>query len=176
MLARATGPVTDEGKARSSANALRHGLAARRFLLLPDEDPAELERHCLTLQDEWRPISAAEHRLVRQIAIGEWRLGRALDLEARLHSDESLDAPARARLLTTYSRYTRSIERSIAEAKRGLQQSQAAREPEPAPPPRPTPARLPAPPPAQAAEPARPLNRAQRRLNERLARMRAKAA
>ena len=38
----ATGPVTIEGKARSSMNAQIHGLTARRFELLPDEDPVEL--------------------------------------------------------------------------------------------------------------------------------------
>ena len=35
------GPKTQEGKARSSMNALRHGLRARSFALLPEEDPAE---------------------------------------------------------------------------------------------------------------------------------------
>src|SRR3974390_2454728 len=33
-----TGPRTEEGKARSSQNALKHGLTSNKSLLLPDED------------------------------------------------------------------------------------------------------------------------------------------
>ena len=35
------GPATEAGKARSSLNAVRHGLSGRTFFLLPDEDAAE---------------------------------------------------------------------------------------------------------------------------------------
>jgi hypothetical protein len=35
------GPKTLEGKARSAQNALKHGMRAQKFLVLPDEDAAE---------------------------------------------------------------------------------------------------------------------------------------
>jgi hypothetical protein len=35
--ARSRGPKTAEGKARSAQNALKHGLCARRFVVLGDE-------------------------------------------------------------------------------------------------------------------------------------------
>jgi hypothetical protein len=40
-----TGPRTATGKARSSQNSFKHGLYAK-YLVLPDEDPAELDELC----------------------------------------------------------------------------------------------------------------------------------
>ena len=39
------GPTSEAGKARAARNGVHHGLTSRTFFLLPDEDPAELERH-----------------------------------------------------------------------------------------------------------------------------------
>ncbi|MGE3294051.1 MAG: hypothetical protein AB7I59_22895, partial [Geminicoccaceae bacterium] len=44
------GPKTAEGKARSKMNALRHGLRARAFGLLPEEDPGEWAVHLLEVR------------------------------------------------------------------------------------------------------------------------------
>lgn len=41
--ARSRGPRTPEGKARSSQNALKHGLRAQKLVLLKDEDAAEFQ-------------------------------------------------------------------------------------------------------------------------------------
>ena len=40
--AKARGPKTEEGKARSAQNALKHGMRAQKYLVLRDEDGAEL--------------------------------------------------------------------------------------------------------------------------------------
>ena len=39
--ARSRGPKTAEGKARSARNALKHGLRAEKYVVLPEEDADE---------------------------------------------------------------------------------------------------------------------------------------
>ena len=64
--ARSRGPVTEEGKARASRNALKHGLAALHHFVLEDEAPAELEELTARLLAELAPESEIEARLVRR--------------------------------------------------------------------------------------------------------------
>ena len=49
------GPNTPEGKARSSMNALKHGLRARTFGILPEEDQAEWAEHVRDLRRATAP-------------------------------------------------------------------------------------------------------------------------
>ena len=53
--ARSRGPVTEEGKARASRNALKHGLTAMHHLVLEDEAPSELEELTARLLVEFDP-------------------------------------------------------------------------------------------------------------------------
>jgi hypothetical protein len=53
-LALSNGPKTDEGKARSSQNATKHGLRSRDFVVLPQDQP-EFEELRDSLLDEIRP-------------------------------------------------------------------------------------------------------------------------
>ena len=77
---KARGPVTAEGKARSSQNALKHGLSGRHDLL-PHEDPAAYQALRDALLEELRPQGVQEHLLVRQMLSAAWRLERAWKLE-----------------------------------------------------------------------------------------------
>jgi hypothetical protein len=84
---RKRGPATPEGKARSALNALRHGLRARRFTLLPHEDPAEFEALAAATRQAYRPACAVERELVEALAVALWREIRADRLEAEILAD-----------------------------------------------------------------------------------------
>ena len=76
---KSTGPRTNEGKQRSSQNALKHGLLARDAVL--PEDPADFDRQLCDLEDTIEPKNALEFELVRQIVDAQWRLRRLTRLE-----------------------------------------------------------------------------------------------
>ena len=82
--ARSRGPVTAEGKARTSRNALKHGLAALQHFVLEDEAPSELEELTARLMAESRPESEIEARLVKRMAIAFWKSERAERIEVAL--------------------------------------------------------------------------------------------
>ena len=71
------GPNTPEGKARSAMNALKHGLRARAFGILPEEDKAEWAEHVRDLRAGYGPVDAAEEKLVTAIAVAMWNEIRA---------------------------------------------------------------------------------------------------
>jgi hypothetical protein len=76
-----TGPTSAEGKAKSSFNALSHGFYSKH-LLLPDEDPAELELLRSSLIESYNPEDGAELLLVERIVSSQWKLQRLNKLEA----------------------------------------------------------------------------------------------
>jgi hypothetical protein len=88
--AKSRGPVTPEGKARSSRNALKHGLRADKFVVVDDERPEEFAALAAALVDELAPEGALQGLLAARIARAAWRLERAERIEAELfarHAD-----------------------------------------------------------------------------------------
>jgi len=69
------GPRTEEGKAKSSLNAIKTGLTGRT-VLLPSDDTAAYERHVVAFYDEYQPVGLQECELVQSIADTFWRLRR----------------------------------------------------------------------------------------------------
>jgi hypothetical protein len=78
--ARSTGPKTPEGKARSRANGLKHGLTGEGVVLRP-EDASAVETLALTLQNEIKPSSALARILVKRIAALSVRLDRCVEAD-----------------------------------------------------------------------------------------------
>src|SRR5262245_44302329 len=64
---KSTGPRTPEGKAKSSRNALRHGLCAKT-ISLPNEDPRTAEERLRAWFDWYEPRSPAAVHLVTECA------------------------------------------------------------------------------------------------------------
>jgi hypothetical protein len=81
MLSR--GPRTNEGKAKSSQNALKHGLTAR-YALLPDENPTLRRQLSARLVTDLKPQGALERELVERLAHLSWRLRRVPGFEAHV--------------------------------------------------------------------------------------------
>ena len=82
--ARSKGPVTEEGKARASRNALKHGLCAMEHLVLEDEVPQDLEDLIAHLTDEVGATTEIEARIARRLAIAFWKGERAERIEVAL--------------------------------------------------------------------------------------------
>src|SRR5215217_6372794 len=86
--ARSRGPATAEGKARASRNALKHGLAAARHLLLEGEDHATYEQLLTDLVQDLAPATELEAQLVRRLAATLWKQERADRLETEILADQ----------------------------------------------------------------------------------------
>ena len=82
--AHSRGPVTPEGKARASRNAVRHGLTAMTHLVLEGEDARELEELTFRMMVETGVVSELEARLARRLAIAFWKGERAERIEVAL--------------------------------------------------------------------------------------------
>ncbi len=97
---RSTGPKTDEGKARSRRNGLKHGLTGAG-VVLPDEDVDKVEARFAALDAELAPRTELGSVLVERVAILSVRLERSVRQETsalteRIHAAEADFDEARA--------------------------------------------------------------------------------
>ncbi len=81
--AKSRGPVTPEGRARSAAAGLTHGLSSDRIVL---EQESEEEFNALREEylAEYRPQTRSRFDLVDQLVATRWRLNRVLALQTAL--------------------------------------------------------------------------------------------
>jgi hypothetical protein len=84
---RSTGPRTQEGKARSSLNAVKTGCFARTPLL-PGEEPAEMEAFVAEIIADLSPATAGERDLAERIAGLLWRRRRLWRAEEEVIAEE----------------------------------------------------------------------------------------
>jgi hypothetical protein len=95
--ARSRGPVTPEGKRRSSQNALAHGLLAR-CTLMEGEKPEALEALLNEHLERLGPTDGVELGMVQEMVAAYWRSCRAWAIETRTFENQVATQPAGDRL------------------------------------------------------------------------------
>lgn len=144
---RSTGPRTPEGKAKSSLNALRHGVTGQ-VSIMTVEDRAAHDKFCQELIDRFQPESPVEVQFASLIAEDFWRLQRIRAVENDVLALGNFSEAAaidvghpeihasltRARTFLDHSReferltlYEQRINRSIEKNRRQLDELQAER-------------------------------------------------
>ena len=101
-----TGPNTDEGKARVSQNALRHGLTARH-LVIRDDEHEEFAALQNALSEELAPQGAMEAIVFQELLHAAWNLQRFRRIEAEVSRGaiEDFTDPATTTVLDRLTRY-----------------------------------------------------------------------
>jgi len=81
--AKSLGPVTEQGKAISARNSLRHGLRAKQ-VVLSTESQEDFDELLEAYVQRFHPADAVEADLVESMAAARWRLRRIAAIETSL--------------------------------------------------------------------------------------------
>jgi hypothetical protein len=114
---RSTGPRTEEGKQRSSQNAVKHGCCSSK-LILSDENQSEFDQLHAGWHSDYEPNTQAATALLEEVIINHWLMLRAKRRYAQY--DESLAGTDPAqwtedqhKTLERMTRYRTSAERTF---------------------------------------------------------------
>ena len=86
--ARSKGPLTAEGKRRSSQNAISHGLLAKH-IVMREESPEVFEAVMTDHLTRLQPADGVELGMIEEMVASYWRLRRAWAIETRLLENEA---------------------------------------------------------------------------------------
>ncbi len=78
---KSTGPVTPEGKAKSSLNAIKHGLTGATVMFANADEAKNYGCHVKDYERQFQPVGREESALVQSIADIRWRLATIPVLE-----------------------------------------------------------------------------------------------
>lgn len=135
-----TGPRTASGRAKSSLNALKHGLLAR-VLVAGDEDPDEFGRFASAMRKALQPKGGLEETIAQRVLVCAWRLRRFERMEALMLdagrknwtgvetgvSSGFVGSCVNGDIYTKLGRYEAGVERAFFRSLHELQRLQAAR-------------------------------------------------
>ena len=92
--AKSHGPITPEGKEKSSRNSLVHGFTSKNTMVLECENKDEFQEMLGYYADTYRPGSPVEEDLVHEMVACRWRMERLRMIEtALLDSEMDRDPP-----------------------------------------------------------------------------------
>ena len=136
-----TGPRSVEGKAISSRNALKFGIHAKS-LVIPGEDPEELEELTREYERDLAPVGAVETTLVETMVRAAWLMRRVTRIEAeivhaRLAAQENpgahplgdiyINDAAAGKLFESLARRYQALQRDYYRALKEIRESKQAR-------------------------------------------------
>jgi len=107
-----TGPTTEEGKATSARNSIKHGIFAQATTLLPDESQEVYDGSLQGWLAACNPFNEPEKEFVRQLVDLNWRMRRVSRFETKILSAETPDFKA----LNTISLHGARIRKQISAA------------------------------------------------------------
>ena len=130
------GVKTEEGKAVSKYNAVKHGILTKD-IILSGEKEAELVDFGRKIRTELKPVNEMELILVERIIANTWRLKRALKAEKEMIEHDMENKKNFGAALSydfanydsygKFTRYETCLERGIYKALHELQRLQASR-------------------------------------------------
>lgn len=94
---KSTGPKTESGKAAVARNRTTHGLRSLKPVIPEIEKAEDWELHRQAIIDQLAPSGALELMFAERIALGSWRLGRAVVAESS--ADRTLREKERWRVI-----------------------------------------------------------------------------
>ncbi len=120
-----TGPKTDEGKAKSSRNAIKHGIFLKNLLSgATPEAAAEIEALAADVLEHYEPKGILEEIIAQKIVVETARYSRVLGFE---QPESGYNRMYFLVCLDKIMRYTTSTSRSLYRAIEELERLQAAR-------------------------------------------------
>jgi hypothetical protein len=123
---RSTGPKTDEGKQRSSQNAIKHGLFAK-FFLLPGESMEQFDALHDGFKENHKPRTATEECLVYRLAVTQWKLVRLDNLEGMAVGKATEKGDLEGKFLGNYGLYAQRLNREFQSTLKTLHAEQEPR-------------------------------------------------
>ena len=122
------GPRTEAGKAASSKNSFKHGLASGR-ILIEGEDPAAFESLVADLEADYQPATETEALLVHDLAKFHWLADRAIRLQAVAFAASALpEMPASLNVLIRYQTTNQRAFQTTLKSRQALQKERKAAE------------------------------------------------
>ena len=118
------GPRTEEGKQRASQNAVKHGLFARKLVLLDGETQQQYDDLLERFLEDHKPEGPAEEFLVRHLADLAWRLSRIPNLEA---SAIEADPKNSVKAVATFGLYSKRMSAEFQSTLKTLHEEQTPR-------------------------------------------------